>query len=68
MTKEEAIEAMKSGKRVTHEWFTANEWMTMNIDGKIELEDGVKCHPNEFWRWRTDSSWGNGYSLFEAIK
>jgi hypothetical protein len=65
MTKQEAIEAMRAGKKVTHEWFTPDEWMTMQ-GGLIHLEDGVKCPPSEFWRWRTDSSWNDGYSLYNS--
>jgi hypothetical protein len=63
MNKVEAIAAMLRGEKVTHEWFTKDEWMTYE-GGKIVLEDGVRCHPSEFWRWRTDDSWNNGYSLF----
>lgn len=29
------------------------------------IEDGVVCTPQEFWQWRTDSVWNNGYKLFE---
>jgi hypothetical protein len=64
MDKEQAIAAMNDGKKVTHQYFTSNEWMTMQ-DGKILLEDGVKCSPYEFWRWRTDECWNDGYSLYD---
>lgn len=43
MTKQEAITAMREGKKVTHRYFSSNEWMTFDNDGKILLEDGVKC-------------------------
>jgi len=62
MTKEEAIQAMKDGQKVTHRYFDSMEWMTME-NGKIVLEDGVRCAPYEFWRWRLDASWNEGYSL-----
>ena len=39
MTKEEAIKAMQDGKKVTHRYFSSNEWMSMH-DGLIVLEDG----------------------------
>lgn len=64
MSKDEAIKEMQKGNKITHEHFSSNEWMTMK-DGKILLEDGVRCDPYEFWRWRTFPSWDNGYSLFE---
>lgn len=33
MTKAEAIQAMKEGKKVTHHLFSPDEWMTMRCDG-----------------------------------
>lgn len=64
MNKEEAIQAMQEGKKVTHRYFTPDEWMTMRM-GMVVLEDGVVCTPQEFWQWRTDSVWNNGYKLLE---
>ncbi len=63
MNKAEAIIAMREGKKVTHRWFSRDEWMTYE-NGKIVLEDGVKCTPAIFWMDRTDASWEDGYSLF----
>jgi hypothetical protein len=34
MTKAEAIQAMKEGKKVTHHLFSPDEWMTMRCDGE----------------------------------
>lgn len=65
MNKQEAIQAMKEGKKVTHRWFSRDEWMTME-HGLIHLEDGVQCTPEEFWAWRTDSSWDDGYEIIET--
>ena len=64
MTKEDAIKAMEQGKKVTHRYFTSDEWMTME-DGKIVLEDGVKCDPSFFWFDRKSKDWNDGYELFE---
>jgi len=63
MTKAEAIAEMRKGKKITHQWFSHDEWMTM-VGNSILLEDGVKCSEEEFWHWRTDESWNDGYSLF----
>ena len=69
MNKQEAIQAMQQGKRVTHRDFDPNEWMSMK-DGMMVLEDGVihgvTCTPEEFWKYRTDSRWDDGYELFES--
>ena len=64
MNKEEAIQAMKEGKKVTHRHFAPDEWMTIRM-GMMVLEDGVVCTPQEFWQWRTDPVWDNGYKLFD---
>lgn len=67
MNKQEAIHAMQEGKKVTHRYFTPDEWMTMKDDMMV-LEDGVihgiTCTPEEFWKYRTDSRWDDGYELF----
>lgn len=64
MDKTAAIKAMKEGKKITHRYFTPDEWMTMQ-KGMIVLEDGVVCAPNEFWNWRTAPTWNDGYELFK---
>lgn len=64
MTKAEAIQAMKEGKKVTHHLFSSDEWMTMRCDGMVVLEDGVICTPEDIWRWRTSNDWDSGYELF----
>ena len=72
MNKQEAILAMKEGKKVTHRHFVLDERMTMK-NGMIVLEDGVTCPPDgvtcppeEFWKYRTDAKWDDGYELFES--
>ena len=67
MKKKEAIQAMKEGKKVTHENFTSSEWMTMNC-GQIEFEDGVKCDSRVFWSDRNDDGWSSGYSIWNDGK
>lgn len=64
MTKEEALQAMHEGVKITHSHFTPNEFMTIDR-GDILLEDGVRCSIQEFFRWRTGESWQDGYYLYE---
>lgn len=66
MTKLEAIEQMQKGMKITHRYFSPDEWMTMRSDGMMALEDGVICIPEDIWRWRTSMDWDDGYSLFIA--
>lgn len=64
MTKTDAIIAMEQGVKIRHQYFSPNEWMTME-NGMIVLEDGVRCTPQEFWNWRKESYWDDGYSLYK---
>jgi hypothetical protein len=63
MNKAEAIQAMKDGKKVTHRFFSKDEWMTM-VGNRIILEDGVECWAHEFWADRKGHDWDNDYSLY----
>lgn len=63
MTRQEAIQAMREGKKVTHEYFTPDEWVTME-GNEIVLENGVRCDEYEFWRWRTPAIYETGWSLY----
>jgi len=65
MTKDEAIQAMREGKKVTHKYFTPDEWVTMEGD-EILLEYGVRCDEYEFWKWRTSPIYETGWSLYVA--
>lgn len=63
MTREEAITAMKNGEKVTHGYFSDDEWMTMK-DGDIVTEDGYKHNEVEFWAYRQIEAWNDGYEIF----
>lgn len=62
MTKAEAIQAMQEGKKVTHLYFSPDEWMTMR-EGEIVLEDGVVCPQGDFWFYRWGPEWNDGYEI-----
>jgi hypothetical protein len=66
MTRAEAIKAMREGKKVTHRYFTPEEWATQE-KGEILLEDGVRCSPAEFWRDRTTQWFDDGWELFKEV-
>jgi hypothetical protein len=63
MTKENAIKALMEGNKITHRWFSPDEWVSME-GNEIVLEDGVRCDEYEFWRWRTDPSWDIGWEIY----
>lgn len=67
LTKEEAIQAMKDGHKVTHRHFTSDEYMFMPNPraNKYQFEDGVSMLAYEFWQIRSDPSYLTGWSLFD---
>jgi hypothetical protein len=67
MTRQEALEAMLDGHKVTHQYFTPEEWATMNDKGMVVLEDGVVCSAAEFWRNRSNDCFDKGWSYFPEV-
>ena len=69
MTKEEALQAMIDGHKVTHKYFTSDEYIYM-IAQNIWTEDGFNCGTvNEaFWQQRDGENWETGWSLYEKNK
>ena len=68
MTKSEAIEAMKSGAKLTHTYFTPKEWVTMKGNHTIITEEGYRMSNNEFWAYRTGESFENGWNIWYGGK
>jgi hypothetical protein len=64
MTKQEAIEAMKSGAKVTHRYFSPDEWITMKGNLTIIMEDGVSLSTVEFWKYRTGEDFETDWSIW----
>lgn len=64
MKKAQAIHALHEGKKLTHMYFTEDEWVT-DSGGGYEFEDGCKCTFNEFWQDRSDSGWDNDWSIWD---
>lgn len=65
MTKKEAIKLMKKGVKMTHKYFSDDEWIYIGNDGRYVLEDGVECDYDEFWHCRQDEQWNNDWSIFK---
>lgn len=61
MTREEAIAALDDGKTLTHKYFTSSEWVR-GAGCMYEFEDGVMCSPSEFWAYRRDDGFNDGWS------
>ena len=65
MTKDQALRELHNGNKITHRHFSDDEWM-MLIGNRClyAFEDGCLCEPKEFWKWRTDDSWEDGWKLY----
>jgi hypothetical protein len=64
MTRFEAAQALKAGKKLTQTYFANDEWVMGTPDGMYLMEDGVKCSPAEFWKWRQQEFFNEGWEIF----
>jgi len=64
MNKQEAIQAIKEGKKVTHIYFSPDEWVTLTPSGLYKFEDGVVCTSQFFWFDRKDVMWETDWTIW----
>ena len=64
MTKQEAIEAMKAGAKLTHPSFMQHEWITMEGNRTIITEEGYAISDKEFWAYRTGEYFETGWFIW----
>ncbi len=66
MSKEEAIKNMDAGYKLTHQYFTPDEWVKSNPSGDTyTFEDGCTISSEIFWRQRQSDYWLTGWELFK---
>ncbi len=68
MNKQEAIEAMRNGKRVRHRYFSDEEYIYMDC-GKIHSKDGV-CHDMDkvnFWTYHHQPEYNSDWEIVDAL-
>ena len=66
MTKQEAIEAMKAGAKLTHPSFMQHEWITMEGSRTVITEEGYAISDKEFWAYRTGEYFETGWFIWGA--
>lgn len=64
MTKQEALDAMLAGNKVTHFKFEDNKYMFINKDGDIEFNDGTIITVEDLFL-NEYKSVQDGYSIVE---
>lgn len=67
MTKDEAIQAMKQGKKVTHRYFASDEYVCIKTEDEFTFEDGVTCSPQEFFSTRNHRDWETDWEIFQEV-
>jgi hypothetical protein len=65
MSRYEAAQALKVGKKLTHRYFTPEEWVKGDGEGYYIMEDGVRCTAAEFWKWRQYEDFNTDWSIFK---
>ena len=64
MTKQEAIEAMERGEKVTHEQFNPEEWISIH-DWKMDSDEGMIYELESFFENKRNHIWDGGWSIWE---
>ena len=66
MTREDALNAMISGEKVTHEYFSDDEFIYMK-DDDIYTEEGFNMGTvnDEFWIIRKTEMFDDGWSIYK---
>lgn len=59
-----AITWMMLGAKLQHSSFSPEEWVAINKENLYQFEDGVECTPEEFWNYRKDTIWLDGWDFF----
>lgn len=63
---DEAYALAQKGNKITHSYFSKEEWMAVLPNGKLLFEDGCEMTIVEFWALRRgQSGWKHGWSVFE---
>jgi hypothetical protein len=64
LTKEEAIASARKGDKITHSYFTPDEWFTIQ-GNMMTFEDGVRMFIEDFFSTRTGAEWREGYAVWK---
>jgi hypothetical protein len=65
MTKEEAINAMRQGKKVTHQYFSKEEYIFFGEDGNIHTEDNASTSLFTFFYYRPEVAWATDWEIYK---
>ena len=64
MTKIEAEMALRSGKKIRHDYYSRDEYVSLNKDGDLVTEDGFNQGGFDREFWTKYQKWDTGWHLF----
>lgn len=65
MNKEEAIESLNAGNKLTHRHFNKDEWVKKISRHYYQYEDGYDTRISYFWVLREEANMLDGWSIFK---
>ena len=66
LSKQDMLKLLNKGKKVSHRYFSSNEWMKLDNNGVgFEFEDGYIVSPTAFWRDRSSEQWESGWIIVQ---
>lgn len=69
MTKQEAIQEMNKGVKITHWLFTPNEYVYIHPIEKVLMdENDYVLSWLEFWKYRENPNFEDGWSEWKEVK
>ncbi len=63
MTRQQAIDAINQGNKITHRFFSPGEFICKS-DGLYNDERGIQFEQQDFWDARTGPEWQDGWMIF----
>lgn len=67
MTQDEAKQAARKGQKITHTYFSSNEFVTVE-KGILKDENDYHLNWDEFWEIRSGASWQRDWDIFKEKK
>ena len=66
MTKQDALKALEDGLKITHRYFSNDEYIKKEDNDFYKDEQNCYLPINEFWNMRQGKNWDDGYSIFSG--
>ena len=69
MTKDEVMQQLQQGKKVTHESFGIGHWIQVHRNSNFYLDESKNLiNIERFWRYRPDIKFLIGWTLYKRVR